>query len=124
MCKYYLEFSNTPFTRKKIYLVVQKMVQLLVGQHFKTAWQNSTNFQKKPVICSQSHSESSKNELQYRNGSCLKLLLKKTNIVYTNIECVLHALCNAYCSDKVVPGLSIVPNCHHYQCGYNLGWCM
>ena len=29
----------------------------------------------------------------------------------SNIECVRHALCMAYCCDKEVQGLHMVPNC-------------
>ena len=33
---------------------------------------------------------------------------------------VWNALCMAYCCDKGVPGLFMVPYCHYYHCKYNL----
>ena len=50
----------------------------------------------------------------------LKLGAKKSNVVDTsNI-----ALRMVYCWNKEVPGLDMVPNCHHYHFRYNLYQCI
>ena len=50
----------------------------------------------------------------------LKLGVKKFNIVDpSNI-----ALRMVYCWNNKVPGLSMVPNCHHYHLRYNLYQCI
>ena len=50
-----------------------------------------------------------------------ELGVQKSNIVDTsNIGYVWHALCMVYCWNKEMPGLSMVPNCHHYRLRYNL----
>ena len=56
----------------------------------------------------------------------LKMIVEKySNIVYTsNIGYVWHALCTVYCWNKDVPGLSMVPYCHHYHLRYNLNRCI
>ena len=55
----------------------------------------------------------------------IKLGVKKSNIVDTsNIGCAWHALCIVYCWKKGVPGLPMVPNCHHYHLRWNLNRCI
>ena len=50
-----------------------------------------------------------------------KLRAQNCNIMDTrNIEWVWHALCMAYCCDKQMPGLSMVPNFHYCHCKGNL----
>ena len=54
-----------------------------------------------------------------------KIIVKNYSIVDTsNIGCVWHALCMVYCWNEGVPGLSMVPNCHHYYLRYNLNRCI
>ena len=42
----------------------------------------------------------------------------------SNIGCAWHVLCMVYCWNKEVPGLSMVPNCHHYHLRYSLNRCI
>ena len=97
------------------------MAQLLVGRNLKTTHQNYTKLQK-------TFSQHALNHIV--NFQCkwttnvemtvtLKLCVQKSDIVHTrNIECAQHALCIAYCCDKVVTSLSMVPNFHRYHCKY------
>ena len=60
--------------------------------------------------------------------AALKLGVQKSNIgdigFCTIFGRALHALCMVYCWNKEVPGLSVVPICHHYHLRYNLNRCI
>ena len=112
-----------------IYQVVQKMAQLLVGCNFKTTQQNYTKLKTTISWHVFNYIVNFLMQMDYkcRNESRLKIVCPKIryHIVRTrNIECAQHALCIAYCCDKVVTNLTMVPNFHHYHCKYIWNWCI
>ena len=104
----------------------KKMAQLLVGHNFKFAAQEFTKIHSKvlPYVFSQIMNFQHKWTTNVEMAIAWKLCVQISIIVDTsNIECVQHALCMAYCCDKLVPSLSMVPNFHNHHCKYILNRC-
>ena len=103
------------------------MAQLLVGHNFKTAYKNPTKLHTTFFQHVFNHfvNFQSKWTANVEMTVALKLGVQKSNIIDTsNIGCVWHVLCMVYCLNREVPGLSMVPNCHHYHLRYSLNWSM
>ena len=89
----------------QIYWASKTTAQTLVGPNLKTTENNTPEFDSlfpQNVL--------NLNFQNYWTTSVEMTVAWKSNITDTsNIECVCHALGMAYCCDKEVPGLSMVP---------------